>query len=51
VLVEGQEDSVTHHYDTATIEMLPSRRDAHLNGESRSYTIEESLALIRGGKK
>jgi hypothetical protein len=51
VLVEGQEDSVTHHYDTATIEMLHSRRDAHLNGESRSYTIEESLALIRGGKK
>jgi hypothetical protein len=46
VLVEGDGDS-TYQYDAATIEMLHSRRDAHLKGESCSYTVEESLALIR----
>jgi hypothetical protein len=50
VLVDGQEGDVSHKYDASTIEMLHSRRDAHLAGETRSYTIEESLALIRGHK-
>jgi hypothetical protein len=50
VLVEGQEDTAAPPYDVSTIGMLHSRRDAHLKGESRSYTVEESLALIRGDK-
>jgi hypothetical protein len=49
VLLEGAGESVT--YDQATLEMFHQRREAHLAGESKSYTAEESLQLIRSGKR
>jgi hypothetical protein len=50
VLVE-KELKATHKYDDATINMLHQRREDHLNEDSKSYTADESLELIRKHKK
>jgi len=41
----------SHNYDVSEIEMLHKRREAHLSGESKSLTVEESIELIRSGKR
>lgn len=43
--------ATSHSYDDATLKMLHDRRDAHLAGQSRSYTAEESLSLLRNPQR
>lgn len=38
-------------YDDAVMSMLHQRRDSHLNGASKSYTANETLANARGRSK
>ena len=38
-------------YDEATLDMFYKRREDHLNGVSKSYTVEESMEIIRQHKK
>ena len=38
-------------FDEATMNMLYKRREDHLSGLSKSYTIEESMEMIRRHKK
>lgn len=35
------------HYDETTMNTLYARRENHRNGISKSYTVEESLSMIR----
>ncbi len=45
------EDEIDWHYNSEEINMFHLRRDNHLKGTSRSYTVEESLKDIRNQKK
>ena len=38
-------------YDEATMNMIYERRENHRNGISKSYTVEESMEMIRNYKK
>ncbi len=38
-------------FDEETMNMIYQRRENHRNGTSKSYTVEESLNLIRQHKK
>ena len=38
-------------YDEATLNMLYQRRENHLNGMSKSYTVQESMDFVRKHKK
>ena len=44
-------ESHSHVFDEETIKMLNQRRENHLNGISKSYSVEESFELIRQHKK
>jgi len=47
-LAEDNESvSGNEKYDEATMKMFYERRESHRNGTSKSYTVEESMALIR----
>ena len=50
VLLEGAEQDAAHEYDAATMAMLHQRMDSHVKGTSKSYTVEESIELIRSAK-
>lgn len=39
-----------HVYSDEELSMLYERREQHLKGETKSYTLEESISLIRKGK-
>jgi hypothetical protein len=41
------ENEIDWHYTSADMEELMQRKKRHLNGESKSYTVEESLSLVR----
>lgn len=41
----------THSYSDVTMAMLHQRRDNHLNGGSKSYTVAQTLAFARGRGK
>ena len=43
--------NASEKYDEATLEMFYQRRENHLSGKSKSYTVEESLDMIRKMKK
>ena len=45
------ENEIDWHYTSTDIEELVQRRQRHLNGESKSYTVEESLSLLRNQVK
>jgi len=45
------EDEIDWSYSSEEIEMLHQRRQQHLQGLSKSYTVEESLNLARQQKK
>jgi hypothetical protein len=49
ILVE-KEIEPDYLYDKEMIDALYERRERHLNGTSRSYSVEESLELIRKHK-
>ena len=52
VLVEGRGTADKNGvYDEDTMNMLYQRRENHRNGISASYTVEESMKLIRQNKK
>jgi len=38
-------------YDEATMNMIYERRENHRKGISKSYTVEESMEMIRNHKK
>jgi len=40
-----------NRYDEATLNMLYERRENHRKGISKSYTVEESMKIIRQHKK
>ena len=50
VLLENAPEP-TLTYDQATLEIFHQRRNAHLAGQSKSFTAEESLELIRRNKR
>lgn len=37
-------------YDTATLSMLYQRLEEDLQGQSKSYTVEEAFAIVRNRK-
>jgi hypothetical protein len=41
----------SYKYDSATLDMLYKRREAHLSEQSVSYTVDEALASMRNAKK
>ena len=45
------EDEISWSYTTEEIGMFHQRRQNHLNGTSKSYTVEESLNATRQQKK
>lgn len=47
------EEEIEQHYiyDEETLAMLYARRENHLKGISKSFTLEESLAEIRDKQK
>ncbi len=45
------ENEIDWHYSSELIDMLSERRDNHLQGKSKSYTLAESVNLIRNQKK
>jgi len=45
------EEEIDWHYTSEEISMLHQRRENHLKGTSRSYTVEESLKAVREQKK
>ncbi|MBC6491376.1 hypothetical protein ACFSQD_13550 [Flavihumibacter stibioxidans] len=45
------EDDINWRYSSADIAMLHQRRQQHLKGLSKSYTVEESLEAVRQQKK
>jgi hypothetical protein len=46
LLIESNDDNVSHLYDKGTIEMLEQRSLAYLSGKSQIFTDEESMARI-----
>jgi len=40
-----------YFYTQDEIKMFYDRRQKHLNGESKSYTVEETLNLVRQNRK
>jgi hypothetical protein len=52
VLVEDNiPETGSEKYDQATLDMFYRIRENHLNGTSKSYTVEESMNMIRQHKK
>ncbi len=52
VLIEQPLSSVAaDSYDAATLRVIHERRTAHLAGQTASYSVEESLRLIRSRKQ
>lgn len=45
------EDEIDWIYRSEEIDMLHQRRENHLKGESKSYSVEESLKAVRQQKK
>ena len=45
------EDEINWSYTSEEIGMLHKRRENHLKGASKSYTVEESLKAVRQQKK
>lgn len=50
VLLE-KEMGKSYVYDEETLNMLYQRRQDHLNESSQSYTVDESMRMIREHKK
>jgi hypothetical protein len=46
ILLE-KEITTSHQYDQASLDMLYSRRDNHIEGKSKSYTVNEAFDSIR----
>jgi hypothetical protein len=51
ILVEDNIPSDDEKYDEATLRMFYQRRENHLKGISKSYTVEEAMAIVRNHKK
>ena len=52
VLVEDNIPSNDNEkYDEATLNMFYQRREDHLNGLSKSYSVEEAMNIVRQHKK
>lgn len=45
------ENEIDWQYSKGDLEEFARRRQNHLSGESKSYTIEESMQLIRNSKR
>lgn len=45
------EEEIDWHYSSGEINLLHQRRENHLNGSSKSFTVEESLKAIRQQNK
>jgi uncharacterized protein (DUF2336 family) len=45
------EDDIDHKYSSSEIDMFHERRDSHLNEDSESYSVDESLKAVRKQKK
>ncbi len=52
VLVEDNiPSSCNDKYDEATLNMFYQRRDNHLKGTSKSYSVDEAMNIVRSHKK
>ena len=47
ILVEDNIPPDNEIYDEATMNMLYQRREDHRNGTSKSYSVQESMELVR----
>ena len=45
------ENDIDHRYSSAEIDLFHERRNSHLNEDSESYSVDESLKAVRKQKK
>lgn len=48
--MEEKEESA-NHYEPDMLEILYKRRENHLNGQSKSYSVEEAIDSIKTANK